>query len=502
MEGTGKTRDTSQHFYTVAAWVVSGITLLTLLPVCYLSFFDYANGDDLKSGAAGAAVIRRGGNPFLAAAGVLRAACRYVREMYIGWQGTWSSEFLFALEPSIWGERVYSITLWIALLCVLGGTAFCFSWLLENRLGLGRTVTVIVMGFYTLIGVQYLWNIKFLYWWTGVAHYMIPFGAAMVCAALAERRLEIRSRSSGILLVLLMTYLGGAGYPALVMAFVLVLAAVVRSLRNSSCGHGRRAVLLLSIFLLLTGFAVSAAAPGNRVRGGEDFGFSAERVLKVLLQAPLCLAADLGALFVRVPLLVPVLLLMVAMIWDNCSVREKPVRAKTLAYTVSGWLVCAAAVHLPELYAGVEVSGGVPDSYFLVNLVLLFIGAVQFGAYLGGRFPLNAGAKAHLRRGTMAVSLVLCLLFSKRIIKGSTDWMLGQYIRSGQLRDYRAQMQERLAILTDPSVQNAVVPEMNPEQGPYMHMALLADPEAFTNAATAAFYGKESVVALPREAME
>ena len=39
---------------------------------------------------------------------------------------------------------------------------------------------------------------------------------------------------------------------------------------------------------------------------------------------------------------------------------------------------------------------------------------------------------------------------------------------------------------------------MNDEQGPFMHMALLADPDAYTNKATARFYGKESVIAIPR----
>jgi hypothetical protein len=40
---------------------------------------------------------------------------------------------------------------------------------------------------------------------------------------------------------------------------------------------------------------------------------------------------------------------------------------------------------------------------------------------------------------------------------------------------------------------------MNPEQGPLMHMALLSDPNAYTNKNTELFYGKTSVIAIPRE---
>ena len=60
-------------------------------------------------------------------------------------------------------------------------------------------------------------------------------------------------------------------------------------------------------------------------------------------------------------------------------------------------------------------------------------------------------------------------------------------------------MQERLRILENEEITDAVVPEMNSEQGPFMHMSLLADPDAFTNHATALYYGKESVIAVPRD---
>ena len=60
-------------------------------------------------------------------------------------------------------------------------------------------------------------------------------------------------------------------------------------------------------------------------------------------------------------------------------------------------------------------------------------------------------------------------------------------------------MQEPLAVLQNPEITDVVLPEMNNEQGPFMHMALMPDPNAYTNQATARFYGKESVTAIPRE---
>ena len=77
--------------------------------------------------------------------------------------------------------------------------------------------------------------------------------------------------------------------------------------------------------------------------------------------------------------------------------------------------------------------------------------------------------------------------------------MIYEFIKGGHLKDYAWQMEERIAILEDDTQKDIVVPEMNSEQGPFMHMVLTEDPDSFTNNATKRYYGKDSVVAVPRE---
>lgn len=60
-------------------------------------------------------------------------------------------------------------------------------------------------------------------------------------------------------------------------------------------------------------------------------------------------------------------------------------------------------------------------------------------------------------------------------------------------------MQERLIILEDDSIKDVVVPEMNDQQGPLMHMPLTGDSTQYTNYATGLFYEKESVIAVDRD---
>ena len=58
-------------------------------------------------------------------------------------------------------------------------------------------------------------------------------------------------------------------------------------------------------------------------------------------------------------------------------------------------------------------------------------------------------------------------------------------------------MQERFRLLA--SEEDVVVlPFINDEQGPLMHMPVTVDPDNYTNYVTAKFYGKQSVVGMDR----
>ena len=45
---------------------------------------------------------------------------------------------------------------------------------------------------------------------------------------------------------------------------------------------------------------------------------------------------------------------------------------------------------------------------------------------------------------------------------------------------------------------NLVLPEINDEQGPLMHMPLTGNPDEFTNSVTRFYYNKDRVIAVPR----
>ena len=77
-----------------------GVFLISLLPILYCSFFDYATGDDLWEGAAAHRVLVNGGT----VREFIMAVYEWAKGDYLGWEGNWFRLFCGVLSRA-YGER-------------------------------------------------------------------------------------------------------------------------------------------------------------------------------------------------------------------------------------------------------------------------------------------------------------------------------------------------------------------------------------------------------------
>lgn len=262
--------------------------------------------------------------------------------------------------------------------------------------------------------------------------------------------------------------------------------------------------LLLPLFLLMVGFIFSAISPGNAARGGESYYFGVTKVLLTILESikqgfwgGINWFITVRPLFLTAPLLFIVT-------WEQVDIFKVRLKLKYPIRIIILLFLISCSVYAPGIYAQSEVSGGVPDSIYFVFILVYILGVIYLTcclkkiSYEKGWSLANSSWAKKFRAAVFLGEILFCLVFGKYLIGNMTDYICVNFICSGQLKDFEYQMQERLAILHDPEITNVVLPEMNNEQGPFLHMALLSDPNAYTNQATARFYGKESVIAIPR----
>lgn len=510
--------------------------LLSLIPIAIVAPYVRSTGDDLNYSSAVHHAIMNGDGII----GIIRTVIGVARGTWYSWQGTWSSVALFSLQPGIWGNEWYPLTIVIALLCIVVGTWY-FLHTMMRLLGIRRAGRWSIVFLVTTLLIQYMPNVKCgIFWWTSVAHYTIAYGVTMLCMGWSLRWFETGRIRYFIGMLIGMSYLGGAGYPEVVLGavwfFLVILAVmsgVVRGRDDTGAGDGSaasnhvgadqegsgqpaaarrilrlRALLLLIPFVLeMIGFAISAAAPGNKSRGGEEFGFSMQKVIATL--AGCVLDGIIGTLqdMVRVRLYVPLMVLIVVLAYVYYQ-RERvvvPMRHPVL-WTLGGiFIICI--IRAPERYAATDVSGGVPDSYWMVTLVILSVilagWAIWFRDRIDDRMD-KVRLLSWLQRESsalliMVVFMGVSLASYHHLVGGSADYTCVEFIRSGALADYHEQMEEWLDLLEDPMLESVVLPMMNDQQGPIMMMVPLETDGNFSNSVYERYYDKTSVICIPRE---
>ena len=550
--------------------------VLTLLPIILIAPFGHATGDDLGYGAHVMQALRDG----TGIAGALSNIAGEIVSKWYTWQGTWASIFLFCIEPSVFGERLYTIVplLAVAMFCI--GTGYFLYHFLTRVMRISRSAFVTIFSLLSILAIQYMPYMRGgIFWYTSVAHYLIPYCAAMVSAVFADRFLQTGQNKYLAGMCLLTAYLGGASYPAIVLSLELTLLLILYAAADGRMSR-RCLLILLPLALMLAGFAVSAAAPGNKVRGGEGFGSrgAAGIVMVIVNSIKVCAVRGAGYFLRARPLilLLPITLGFAAEGYDACGEASPAVIASSAGSVpaagavpdqltpgvcgVKGLPRLRAFVYAPEVYSAVDVSGGVPDTEYFVTLVMLVVAL----SYAGCALRLRADRAAHragfatrqhvayacsatrqhvayagsaarqqdayagsatrqqeayacsaarqqvayagsatrqhvLNMSMFFGALVLCAIFGKHLIGGSVDYTCYTFWKSGQLSDYTRQMEEKLSILQNDDTGDVLVPEMNNEQGPFMCMAEIGDPDNFNNVSSAAFYGKRSVTAVPRQ---
>lgn len=475
---------------------------ISLLPIIYCSFFDYATGDDLWEGAAAYRVLVNHGS----VREFFQTVFEWAKGDYVSWEGNWSSIILWCLEPSIWGEKVYCITPWIALVSICGGTCYFLFYYLKKYLFCESSFILMVSVVVSFMLIQYMPNVRNgIFWYTGMVNYIVPYGLCLAAFVWIDKFIEKGKKRYCAGTALIFAYLGGAGYTPIVLAFeISFLFIIMKIFTHKEQKSGRVYWLFLPLILLMVGFFFSAISPGNAVRGGESYYFSLMRVGETILQ---CLKQGaLGGitwcLSVR-PLFLLIPFLMIA-IWEQVDIMKSELKFEHPIFVTGLLFLISCSMYAPGIYSQSEVSGGVVDNIYFVFLMVYVFEIIYLTCCVKKWFmksqycSISKERLEEIRVFIFLGEIVFCIIFGRHLIGNMADYTCINFIKSGQLKDYEYQMKERLAILHDPKIEEVVLPEMNDEQGPFMHMALLDDSNAYTNRATARFYGKKSVVAIPR----
>lgn len=376
-------------------------------------------------------------------------------------------------------------------------TLYLTEYVMVQKLRLPKATWISCTLILLLAMIQYFPSTKSgIFWYNGTAHYIIPYSMALVaircCWSFADRK----RKKDWIAAFICMALLGGASY----LAPLLVLIAVAYLILCEWKTKKHVFYLCIPVAAELAGLIVSYLAPGNKSRGGEDFGIHGLLIVKTILECFVDGAKQIFLYLFKTPFIL-LCLVVIAVLLVNAFQKVRPTFDFPYPVIVAVAMFCMyCAMYAPGVYAGVELSGGVPNTIYQVFLMTVFITVIYTVGWMNHHFCKDekmGKIKKAVCGGLLMLALFL-ILVEKGTLKSSTSYQCYDYIVSGQADDYKAQMEERLSLLRNPELKNVELPAMNSDQGPLMHMEVMEDPNEWTNTVVKQFFGKESVIEVPR----
>lgn len=484
-------------------WAVlwTALFLAGLAPVFLLASYSFPCADDYGF-SAGARLAWIDTHSLTA---VLAQAAGKAVQLWHSWQGTFSSIFLMALQPGIFGDRWYQLTPWIMTGALGGSVFYLFYVVLCRLLGAKKSTAVALWGIYMLIAVNTLVDkTQGLFWYNGAVHYMVPQAALFCLTGLVVQMAQGRQKKNRLRMVtavILTVYIGGGNLVTglecgiwLAFGFLAALWAG-RARERKPSGDGVRLAVLFAVWAVF--FGINALAPGNGVRQA-DFSYRPGAVLSVLESFYYCLDYVLGdwqnwAVWLFLPLCYP-------------FVKEALRRYRGTFRFPCPLLVLAlsfcvlSSMFTPSVYAsGNPGAGRIFNIIYLTFLLLLLLNLLylegwrQCGRRDCQRQEDGGENLAAVKLGTLAAFLFCAALCAKAEPDFFTATAAVSSLRNGEAVSYRARQEERNAMLLDDSVQDVVLEAFDSPPPLLFYEDIEADPGNWKNVRMSSYYRKDSV---------
>ena len=505
------------------ALIVAIAFAISLLPIIYVGLHNYTSGDDFWYGAHTYQGWLKDG-----LIGALKGSLQTVAEFYESWQGTWFTMFLFTLSPNHFWKDGYVIVVFISLGCLIGSISYLADYYLVKKLNFTKGAATIVVCMVSYLALQYIpRTTSGIYWFNGVMHYSIPLLLGIFAVIHSHKFIDSKKRKDYIILFICFTLLGGGSYLAPLAATLAVLLLLICRLEVTEFNWKNKKInikydrknlwILLAIAAELIGLIISFKAPGNRVRE-EQFGGGLKWALQCVYYAidrGIYLGEDY---FLKNAVTTVVYIILAVLIWNQLwRVKKEKIKFRFPLLFVIYMNGIYWSTYTPEIYSRSSVSGGVPNTYFHIFLMITLANMVYVHGWLQEKLIMYWKKKAVSQGDSFENIRDNSILYYKKyekcaqipmIILGCIGFILvsalsenittNEYcmkcITDGSLKKYVEVREKQDELLIGTQERVVTVPEIEAPY-PLLHMIMNGSGNGSQNIDRALYYDKDIIYA-------
>ena len=236
---------------------LSILLLVSIIPLVYISFHSRPSADDFNYSTDVYHYLSSGNWSIF---GLIKKAIEVDIFYYNNWQGLYTSAFILALQPSIFGEKYYCIgailLLIISFLCILYLLKTLFKILKFDKHYLFLSIFIFVFLFQQLPDIK-----EGLYWFNGAWNYMPFFFLSLVNIGLCLKYIFIEQKNRYLILSCLLSFvISGGNHVTSFMNILLLIFIGIYALSK------KKGIICISLIVAVLGFALMYIAPGTAIR--------------------------------------------------------------------------------------------------------------------------------------------------------------------------------------------------------------------------------------------
>lgn len=242
------------------------VYLISLIPLCVVSRYNYPSADDYTNGSSTHHLWEETHSVVKI---LIDATGRTVDE-YGGWRGCYTSSYLSALPPCIFGQEWTFLTPIISLLLITLSILFFMNQLIRKALKADWKLGVCLSMIILLACVQCLPSAarcELLYWYSGACNYAYIHAFALIYFGLliAVANDQGKKRIVDIVFACVMAFVaaGGNQMSSLNGAIIVITSMLVITVKRKWKKYG---IMFIPFAFYLASFVLSMAAPGDWVR--------------------------------------------------------------------------------------------------------------------------------------------------------------------------------------------------------------------------------------------
>ncbi len=431
----------------VLAAVCCVVTVLSLLPLFAVSFYNHPYYDDFGAGARGARQVwQETQNPLALVVRAVQGAYSFAMH----WEGNYTATFLFYFQPAAIATGLYWLVTFVILITIVLAWAYFFKVLGHDWLGASPSVCVMGASLAVFLMVQFVPHPnEGFFWHSGGMKYTMGCAFLVTLVALLVRATLCRPDKKGrrvLNAVLLSVFAFLCAGSNLMTGLGAMVGLGLHTLYLWVWRRGEKGKLAVTLALCvgLAGFAFNVLSPGNETRQGDTAMVSP---FGTLVQAVYATVEYTGR-WTLLPWLAA-LALLCPFVYQ--AAQKSGVRLKHPLLMLAGSFGMFAAHLAPPVYTGIYYdSGRIVNTVYFAYCLWMFLNGLYLSAWLAGRRGERAAAGGVTGAAALAVVLAMAVGCAGYGLTKMTGGAAVKALATGQAARYDQRHKERDRLLAAP----------------------------------------------------